>query len=852
MDHAPQRVPKRARATRGLAEETHHDAPAGAEAADTLAASPGLDSATVRLSHTVLSLGRVTVLLILFVVLAVAVVFESQSGAVHLFFTGHSTLTSPPHPSPAASQSHSGDVFILPPPSASGVSVPRLSSSPLASATPTPTPSSTLQPSPSPLATPRAWAHRVPSGPPLRLAYAGWPCTDNCDFSRADQELWFFAYLVEQALGRPVITPGSSKVPLGEQLANADIILANGFDPSGRAHLEQVLRAHRPHALLLWNIIENTQKNSGFKSYNDQVVRSVDVSFGVRADIKDGPGYHHYGGWMGWLLRHSRNCSLPAFMFPTQSPASEAAAWSARANFAAIVAHFPHPPRAEICDALAQSVGPVDGGSTYRGNKNMPGGQWASESDQKIAFLQDYRFNVCPENRDTPPHDNGYVTEKLVDALMAGSIPIYWGGHTPRVINPNRVLRYTDGHMDDLVARVRDIETNPAVRDAWFAEPLLADGAQDWLDGWCLAAQEKIAAAWSVAGLNGEGARRAAAPRARLAVGVVLPNADVAQWVNLVSALPPELRGDVDLFLSVWGDIAPSANAADLFNGTDVGRPSLLASIAYDKELTWTSARNAIARRMFQAEKTRVREYDAWAFFDADAAFINCDACIATLPPDLSGPACCTAALLRELLPAEPDAPPSHEWATLGYWTIPFDTTHVPPGAQDDFFIMFEWAGRNAAPSPDGKFTGIARDAVPVLLPWDETRDAVNWHDSQMLFWYFQALCLDGYNAAWGRSVAPLNEQHHNYNQGHAAAGAVNWMEYFETVNPGLQAALNFTADLLPYGRGPPSGPISRKVDRPVRAEKFIFTERFSTCAAARAGPFDSWVRGGKHKQTLA
>ena len=69
----------------------------------------------------------------------------------------------------------------------------------------------------------------------------------------------------------------------------------------------------------------------------------------------------------------------------------------------------------------------------------------------------------------------------------------------------------------------------------------------------------------------------------RLAVGVVLPNADVAQWVNLVSALPPELRGDVDLFLSVWGDIAPSANAADLFNGTDVGRPSLLASIAYDR-----------------------------------------------------------------------------------------------------------------------------------------------------------------------------------------------------------------------------------------------------------------------------
>lgn len=42
----------------------------------------------------------------------------------------------------------------------------------------------------------------------------------------------------------------------------------------------------------------------------------------------------------------------------------------------------------------------------------------------KIATLGRYTFNVCFENVDTP----GYVTEKLVHALVAGCVPLYLGG----------------------------------------------------------------------------------------------------------------------------------------------------------------------------------------------------------------------------------------------------------------------------------------------------------------------------------------------------------------------------------------------------------------------------------------
>lgn len=42
----------------------------------------------------------------------------------------------------------------------------------------------------------------------------------------------------------------------------------------------------------------------------------------------------------------------------------------------------------------------------------------------KIAFLRQYKFNICFENSYT----NGYITEKIIDAKKAHTIPIYWGG----------------------------------------------------------------------------------------------------------------------------------------------------------------------------------------------------------------------------------------------------------------------------------------------------------------------------------------------------------------------------------------------------------------------------------------
>ncbi len=45
---------------------------------------------------------------------------------------------------------------------------------------------------------------------------------------------------------------------------------------------------------------------------------------------------------------------------------------------------------------------------------------------QKHLFLENYKFNICYENEIC----KGYVTEKLLQAKMAGCVPIYWGDET--------------------------------------------------------------------------------------------------------------------------------------------------------------------------------------------------------------------------------------------------------------------------------------------------------------------------------------------------------------------------------------------------------------------------------------
>jgi hypothetical protein len=59
----------------------------------------------------------------------------------------------------------------------------------------------------------------------------------------------------------------------------------------------------------------------------------------------------------------------------------------------------------------------------------------------KLAFVSQYKFNIAFENSSAV----GYTTEKLLDALYASTVPIYWGN--PKVdmdVNPKSFINIQD------------------------------------------------------------------------------------------------------------------------------------------------------------------------------------------------------------------------------------------------------------------------------------------------------------------------------------------------------------------------------------------------------------------------
>ena len=77
---------------------------------------------------------------------------------------------------------------------------------------------------------------------------------------------------------------------------------------------------------------------------------------------------------------------------------------------------------------------------------------------EKLAFIQKYKFNLCFENASYP----GYATEKLYEALIAKTVPIYWGSPTIALdFNPNAFLSWHNYQDDDkFIEAIKEVEND--------------------------------------------------------------------------------------------------------------------------------------------------------------------------------------------------------------------------------------------------------------------------------------------------------------------------------------------------------------------------------------------------------
>lgn len=113
-------------------------------------------------------------------------------------------------------------------------------------------------------------------------------------------------------------------------------------------------------------------------------------------------------------------------------------------------------------------------GRLFTNSDPVAGGQGgAGGQRQKIEYYQKYKFAIVCENQAS----EGYVTEKLLHAKLAGCVPIYWGDPLVNLeFNSSAFLNVSDYKtVDDLLNKIKALDTDDLAWSELANQPLIKD-----------------------------------------------------------------------------------------------------------------------------------------------------------------------------------------------------------------------------------------------------------------------------------------------------------------------------------------------------------------------------------------
>jgi len=124
--------------------------------------------------------------------------------------------------------------------------------------------------------------------------------------------------------------------------------------------------------------------------------------------------------------------------------------------------------------SAVESLGSLFNNSSSSRLSPRTGSLWR---ESKIEVLGNYKFTIAFENSEHV----GYTTEKLVDAWLADTVPIYWGDPAFGVDLPvNACLSlYEAGSMQRLVEQVIDVNNDPHLYEKYRQQNPFRTGAID-------------------------------------------------------------------------------------------------------------------------------------------------------------------------------------------------------------------------------------------------------------------------------------------------------------------------------------------------------------------------------------
>lgn len=132
--------------------------------------------------------------------------------------------------------------------------------------------------------------------------------------------------------------------------------------------------------------------------------------------------------------------------------------------FCSFVVSNPDNPARNEAYRILSGYKKVDSGGRYLNNVGGP-------VDDKLAFDKGHKFSLCYENGSHP----GYTTEKLVEALAARTVPLYWGDpEVSRIFNPSSFVDLTGySSLEEALPLIEELDRNDSRYLQMLREPAL-------------------------------------------------------------------------------------------------------------------------------------------------------------------------------------------------------------------------------------------------------------------------------------------------------------------------------------------------------------------------------------------
>lgn len=106
----------------------------------------------------------------------------------------------------------------------------------------------------------------------------------------------------------------------------------------------------------------------------------------------------------------------------------------------------------------------IDYGGKWRNNVGGP-------VSNKLRFLNKYKFNICCENsqRDV------YITEKILEAYLGNTVPIYAGGNAETIFNPDSFINLNGKSEEEIIEIIKEVNENDDLYKKMYNAPILLD-----------------------------------------------------------------------------------------------------------------------------------------------------------------------------------------------------------------------------------------------------------------------------------------------------------------------------------------------------------------------------------------